>query len=410
PFFGIGRALLGFAAFILSLYLGFTLETSLLSKAGFLEFGVGVALLLGLGAGVLWVGTRRTLPITFDPAEDLRQFGLLASLWGYALAEQRKPAFPPASQIFASRATHFIGGRPHIVAVQSESFFDARRLFPGINSAVLRQFDDIRKTAVQFGRLEVPAWGANTVRTEFAFLSGLSERQLNGHRFNPYRKLGMQGVPTIAGFLKRVGYRTVCVHPYAATFYRRDRVLPALGFDQFIDVRDFLEAEKCGPFIGDVAVAEKVRSLLGPFSQPTFIFVITMENHGPLHLEQVAANDVQRLYAAPPPAGFEDLTIYLRHLSNADQMIRMLREHLEQLSAGGWLCWYGDHVPIMPSVYQARDFSDARTDYFIWGRGKNPETTLPADIRVEDLSGLLLEKAGLMASRRIGEASKTLSS
>ncbi|HUL42268.1 MAG TPA: hypothetical protein VLV32_10260, partial [Burkholderiales bacterium] len=47
PFFGIGRALLGFAAFILSLYLGFTLETSLLSKAGFLEFGVGVALLLG---------------------------------------------------------------------------------------------------------------------------------------------------------------------------------------------------------------------------------------------------------------------------------------------------------------------------------------------------------------------------
>ncbi|MGH8744195.1 MAG: LTA synthase family protein, partial [Burkholderiales bacterium] len=308
---------------------------------------------------------------------------------------------PYASQVFASSATRADGGFPHIVVVQSESFFDARRLYPGIHPAVLGQFDDIRKTAAQFGRLEVPAWGANTVRTEFAFLSGLSEHQLGGHRFNPYRTLARQGVPTIACFLKRIGYRTVCVHPYTASFYRRDKVLPALGFDQFIDIRDFLDAEKCGPFIGDLAVAEKVRLLLGTLSQPTFVFVITMENHGPLHLEQVAPNDVQRFYTAPPPVGFEDLTVYLRHLSNADQMIRMLRERLEQLPTGGWLGWYGDHVPIMSNVYEARDFSDGRTDYFIWGKGKEPGISAPADLKVEDLGGLLLEKTGLMAAPRI---------
>lgn len=397
PYFGIGRALLGLAAFVLALYLGFTLESGLLSQIGFSGFGAGVALLLVLGAGLLWTGTRRSMSLTFDPDKDLRRLGLLASLWSYALAERTQPALRYASQVFASSANHAIGGSPHIVVVQSESFFDARRLYPGIQPAVLGQFDEICKAAVQFGRLEVPAWGANTVRTEFAFLSGLGERQLDGHRFNPYRKLGRQGVPTIASFLKRAGYRTVCVHPYTASYYRRDIIFPALGFDEFIDIQNFLDGERCGPYIGDLAVAEKVRSLLETLGQPTFVFVITMENHGPLHLEQVAPDDVQRFYAAHPPVGFEDLTVYLRHLSNADQMIRMLREYLEQLPAGGWLCWYGDHVPIMPSVYQARDFSDGRTDYFIWGKGRNQEITLPADLRVEDLGGLLLERAGLVA-------------
>jgi hypothetical protein len=397
PFFGIGRALLGFAAFVLALYFGFTLEPSLPSEVGISGFGTGIALLVILGIILLWTGTRRSMLVTFDPATDLQCLGLLASLWCYGLAERKKLVLPYASHVFASSATHAVGALPNIVVVQSESFFDVRRLYPGIQPAVLEQFDEIRNTAVQFGRLEVPAWGANTVRTEFAFLTGLGERQLDGHRFNPYRTLGRQGVPTIASFLKRAGYRTVCVHPYTASFYRRDRVFPALGFDQFIDIRDFLDTEKCGPFIGDLAVAEKVRSILGTLKQPALVFVITMENHGPLHLEQVAPNDVQRFYTTPPPVGFEDLTVYLRHLSNADQMIRMLRECLEQLPAGGWLCWYGDHVPIMPNVYQARDFSDGRTDYFIWGKGRNPEITMPADLRVEDLGSLLLERAGLAA-------------
>ncbi|HYA20621.1 MAG TPA: hypothetical protein VEG25_08260 [Burkholderiales bacterium] len=63
-------------------------------------------------------------------------------------------------------------------------------------------------------------------------------------------------------------------------------------------------------------------------------------------------------------------------------MKRILRERLEQLPTGDWLCWYGDHVPIMSNVYEARDFSDGRTDYFIWGIGKTPEMTFPADLRV----------------------------
>ena len=247
------------------------------------------------------------------------------------------------------------------------------------------------------GGSAVPAWGGTTVRTEFAFLSGLPPAQLGVHRFNPYRRLGGRAFPTLASFLRRAGYRTVCVHPYPASFYGRDRVFPGLGFDEFVDLRAFAGARGGGPFVGDLAVAEKVCSILEGSAGPTLVFAITMENHGPLHLERAGPEDARRFYAAPPPAAFDDLTVYLRHLSNADRMIGRLRECLSRPQVGGWLCWYGDHVPIMPAVYEATGFGDARTDYFLWREGRGGAPAAPADIAVEELAERLLRSAGLLS-------------
>ena len=252
-------------------------------------------------------------------------------------------------------------------------------------------------TAASFGKLQVPVWGANTVRTEFAFLAGVAAEKLGVHRFNPYRRLARQEVPTLAGFLRNLGYRTVCVHPYPAGFYNRDKVFPLLGFDEFIDIRSLAGAEKTGPYIGDVAVAEKVCALLGDSSgQPIFVFVITMENHGPLHWEKVPAGDVERLYSIPPPDACDDLTIYLRHLRNADRMVGMLRDRLEALPGSGWLCWFGDHVPIMASVYETMGMPDGRTDYMIWGKCDSRCDGTHLDMEVDKLGVLLLQKMGLV--------------
>ena len=91
----------------------------------------------------------------------------------------------------------------------------------------------------------------------------------------------------------------MCVHPYPASFYNRDKVFPLLGFDEFIDIHSFDGVAKTGPYIGDIALAEKVCAVLrDSSSQPIFIFVITMENHGPLHLEKVQDGDVEHLYSS----------------------------------------------------------------------------------------------------------------
>jgi phosphoglycerol transferase MdoB-like AlkP superfamily enzyme len=246
------------------------------------------------------------------------------------------------------------------------------------------------------GALQVPAWGANTVRSEFAFVSGLDDALLGAHRFNPYHAVAAGWpVPTLAGFLKRRGYRTVCIHPYPASFYRRDRVYPLLGFDEFIDIRSFADADRCGPFVGDAAVAAKIAAIVESSSVPVFVFAITMENHGPLHLEKVAPTDVAELYTAAPPAGCDDLTIYLRHLRNADRMIGALRQSLGRSERPASLCWFGDHVPSMPGVYDTIGVPDGASRFLLWHSTKSG----PGDVgpmSAHQLAAEWMSRLGLM--------------
>ena len=389
PFLGMGRAIVAVGVFALVIYAGLTLEPALTGRVSGAAFIMVVVVLVMSALVLLWLGTRQSLQVVFEPETDLRQLGLLASIWCYAVAE-RQPISLPAANPLAQPA---IGALPNLVVVQSESFFDARRLFSGIRPEVLCTFDELKATAVCHGQVEVPAWGANTVRTEFAFLSGLDADALGVYRFNPYRKLARQGVPTLASHLQQSGYRTVCVHPYPASFYARDVVYPLLGFDEFVDIQQFVNVENAGSYIGDVALAEKVCALLQAASdQPLFVFVITMENHGPLHLEQVQAGDVARHYTHPPPAGCDDLTVYLRHLCNADKMMAMLRQQLTSMPGNGLLCWYGDHVPILPKVYAALDTPDGKTDYFIWAKHGNVVNQPCQNTKIENLSEMLLKQ------------------
>jgi phosphoglycerol transferase MdoB-like AlkP superfamily enzyme len=242
----------------------------------------------------------------------------------------------------------------------------------------------------------VPAWGANTVRTEFAFLSGIDAAELGVHRFNPYRSVvAGWNVASVASFLKRLGYRTVCVHPYPASFYQRDRVLPRLGFDEFLDISSFEDAGKFKPYVSDIAVAEKIAHVLDTAREPVFVFAITMENHGPLHLEKPTPHEVRQFYAEPPPAGCDDLTIYLRHLANADRMVAALRTKLEQCGKPASLCWYGDHVPIMPSVYETFGVPEGDVEFVLWNNFS--EAKGARDLTAHELSRVWLEMTGVIS-------------
>lgn len=362
PFFGVARAALLAMLYLCVLALGLYLEPPI---AQAITSG-GISVILGTVALALARAAR--FDACFDPVIDLSRFGLAGSIWAYFQAA-RKPVTA------LQQASPFINWNPDpeasmgdLVVVQSESFFDARRLWTGVRPNVLANFDRISQESLMQGRLKVAAWGANTVRTEFSMLSGMAGDALGVHRFNPYRILARRGVPSLASALRERGYRTVCIHPYAGAFYGRDKVLPALGFDEFLDIAHFDNSEKAGPFIGDKAVADRIRKLMHNRNdqRPLFIFAITMENHGPLHLESVESQEMDRYFNQPLPEHCEDLAAYVRHLTNADEMLAQLQTTLKQSSRAATLCFYGDHVPILPAVYTAMGTPDGDTEYLIW--------------------------------------------
>ena len=99
---------------------------------------------------------------------------------------------------------------------------------------LLAGFDACCASAAPFGRLEVPGWGANTMRAEFAVLTGIPESELGYDRFNPYYALARVPIASQVWRLRRAGYRTICLHPFDRRFFRRDLAMPALGFERFL--------------------------------------------------------------------------------------------------------------------------------------------------------------------------------
>lgn len=363
PFLGVKNFLLA-AAFFLCAVAGFIQEPVPASRFEWNGQLGGVALVLGAAGLLLGRAWRKPLPVSFDPQSDVRRLGLLGSLWAYGRAVR---ALPVAISPFEYTQGIVRRPLPHLVAVQSESFFDARSLYTGIRPEILHTFDAMRAESVGYGALTVPAWGANTVRTEFAFLTGIESQCMGVHRFNPYRvvKRGWE-VNSLPLFLKSLGYRTICIHPYWGSYYYRDKIFRRLGFDEFWDIRTFGKAQYSGAYVADAEVGERIAKALRQASAPVFIFAITMENHGPLHMERAQGIDRAALYDTPPPDGCAELTTYLHHLQNADKMLGRLRETLQLSSTSAALCWFGDHVPIMPATYEMMGAPTGEVPYLWW--------------------------------------------
>ncbi|MBU1654551.1 MAG: LTA synthase family protein [Gammaproteobacteria bacterium] len=399
PFFGTWRAVAGVVLFGLVTWSALILEPSIISRVGWAGMTLALAASLLLSSLLL---ARASLAMSFEPVLDLNRHGFLACLWSYGWAEQLpvQPSGVDWSRL--ANALPKVNAAPHLVLVQSESFFDARRVHEGIAPDLFAWWDRFCADSHCHGRLDVPAWGANTVRSEFATLSGIASADLGVHRFNPYRKLDAGNLSTLPRALRQAGYRTLCVHPYPADFYRRDKIFPLLGFDEFIDIRSFMDAPRCGPYVSDLAVGERVAALLERAGAPLFIFVITMENHGPLHHGQGMKIDDRPLYRTPPPSGFDELTVFLHHIQNAGRMCSGIQAALKANGRPGWLCWYGDHVPIMPEVYQATGFEDASTDFFIWFNGEDSGIqSSSVTLRADELGARLLAAAAQQSNRSL---------
>ena len=260
-----------------------------------------------------------------------------------------------------------------IIIVQCESFFDARRLSPIIPPELLAGFAACCASSALFGRLAVPGWGANTMRAEFAVLTGIPEAELGYDRFNPYYELARTPIDSHVWRLRRAGYRTICVHPFDRRFFRRDLVMPALGFEYFLG-RETLGGPRTPPYYPDPDLARDILRLIDREGPETLVFAITMGNHGPwLAKGPPIDRDIAGLFdpgEIPDGAG---MLRYLDGLKRSDAMLQILVGELERRRQPAVLAFYGDHLPSLPGAFAHFGFTEASCDYVIWNSGGGGE-------------------------------------
>ncbi len=326
----------------------------------------------------LQVGLVQGMRVTLDPERDQGTWGFFCVFVSYLVkglsprelrqVQAQFKASPYAQvQVRTSRkSAPDKADAPDVLVVQSESFFDIRKTGLALQPGLLAHFDSLRQSGLGAGELSVPAWGANTMRTEHAFLSGLPNAALRYARFYPYAFV-RGSTPALPQAFKARAYACTAVHPYASEFFFRHKVFPRLGFDAFVDRAHFADAAYAGPYVSDAAVTDCLIERLEQASgQAQFIFAITMENHGPLHLEKATAQEALALYQRPDGQAIDDLTVYVRHLAHADQMLGRLQAYLAQRQRKTVLCFYGDHVPGMGAVYDRLGANPLHSDYLLW--------------------------------------------
>ena len=296
-------------------------------------------------------GLRRLFPRP-DLTRDVARFGLVATMMGYALRRLGEDAAEPRPD--ATTSLEDAADDEVVVVVQLESFLDPARL-GGPDLPVMAR---IRAEAAQYGRLAVPAHGAYTMRSEHAVLTGLDPDALGFGRYDPYLARKGEEPTSLARLARAAGFATVFVHPFHRDFFDRARVFGRLGFDRLVMEEDFFDAPRVGPYVGDVAVAERILAEVASGAGRTFLFSVTMENHGPWKPGRLSGID------AP-------LAQYLHHVANTGAAIERLIDGLAGRRAT--LCVFGDHAPSLPDL-PPQASGPAATDYALFRFGRDGGT------------------------------------
>ncbi|MDR4307035.1 LTA synthase family protein [Chelatococcus sambhunathii] len=373
------KALAVFAALALATAAWFAVEPSILPAGGWplLLAPPLVTALAVLALRSRWAASLARPLLGEQPNLDheIDRFGLGATMTLHWLA-WRSDLRPSIAATRAMAEARPIGALAPdvVVAIQCESFTDvAARGAPGPDLPNYRRLCD---ESLAWGRCRVPAEGAYTMRAEFGFLTGLPSEALGFDAFDPYLVSPAYAAASLGRRFKDAGRRTVLMHPYDRRFFSRDELAPQLGFDRFVDGEAFAPSDRFGPYVGDAAVAEAIAAEVAQANEPLFLFVVTIENHGPWGPGRLPGVD----------RGEDQYGI---HLSNSDGMMGRVADALRARPGGGMLCLYGDHAPartLHPTLSERR-----AADYVLWDSRRSGAPSR-LDLDVDAVSRLLVER------------------
>jgi len=301
---------------------------------------VGAGLLL-LVSGAVWLLLRApgvdSIASSPDLAGDVARFGLIATLLLYWRRWRRSPDPRPCPTLAPIGGLASPAAPQLIVIVQCESFADPVEI-TGDALPTLPGLDRARAIAWQHGDLQVSGFGAYTMRTEYGVLFGRSETALGFRRYDPFLTARGEASYALPARLAGAGYRSSFVHPHDLRFYSRDRLMPAIGFDEVIGESGFAPIPAGGGrYVDDRTLGATLANLASQAATPRLVYAVTMENHGPWDSDN-ARDAAGRLDA------------YLARLRSSDAMLGDLIEYLSTDGRPALLVFFGDHRPSIPGV------------------------------------------------------------
>lgn len=233
---------------------------------------------------------------------------------------------------------------PNIIVIMDEAFSDLAVIGDLQTNEdympFMHQMQQGQKNTIT-GYAQVSVCGGNTANSEFEFLTGDTMAFLPSGSI-AYQQYVKQDTPSLASYLKGLGYATYAQHPYYASGWDRERVYPLLGFEHMDFIDDYTNVSYVRKYISD---ASDMQHIIETYEKkeagkPAFIFNVTMQNHGGYtDVYPNFENDIQAQYNS------DALNQYLSLIRKTDADLEDLVSYFSKADEKTVIVFFGDHQP-----------------------------------------------------------------
>lgn len=191
-------------------------------------------------------------------------------------------------------------------------------------------FEPLLGRGFQEFRAIAPTYGGGTVNGAFELITGLpANGALNGVIYQEYADDIRADAHTLPAALVENGFAAISAHNNRASFWRRDEVLPKLGFERFIGLEDM--AERHSGWTRDYVLYDTALSVRAEILGPKFFFLTTVYSHGPYTInDDLGEQD----YAYKLRTSIQDLVAFTDAVlaDNPDALILVIGDHKPALN------------------------------------------------------------------------------
>lgn len=306
------------------------------------------------------------------------------------------------------------GERPDIVIWLHESTFDPQQFaFQSASLPALTMYQP-RQDLVLHNLLRVHTYGGATWKSEFAFLAGVPSTDFGAMASSVFYSVVPHLEYSLLKNLKQHGYYCVALSPFTKGNYNAKQAYEYLGFDLLLQPQDLgypapmsknlwhIESHDMAKYVQ--MILEKQHPKLQEVTQPIFIYVLTMYEHGPYHAHTENFYQITDENWTAHHIGL--INDYVQRLEKLNDCMEQFNCYLQQRGKPYLLGYFGDHQPNFERKkveYQPTISQFMHPDYITQFTLRANYATNPIKVTnlldIAQIGGILLEAAGLEADR-----------
>lgn len=296
---------------------------------------------------------------------------------------------------------------PTVIVIMDEAFSDLTQISGFETTEEVMPFIDSLMEDTIHGYVYSSVFGGSTANSEFEFLTGCTMAFVP-KGVSPYQQYIKYDKNTLVSVLEAQGYTSEALHPYDSSGWNRVAVYNCFGFDEVHFIEDFTNKQYLRGYVSDESDFDNlIRYYEGrDESERTFLFNITMQNHGSYKTESYNST----VSIVGHEGEFPQTEQYLSLIRETDAAMEDLITYFSQQEDPVIILFFGDHQPSLEDEFYdmlygktsneltlAEQQRKYLTPFFIWANYDIGSADL-GKTSINYLSPLLLRAAGLESS------------